>query len=462
MSNFIRSLTLAAITLAAFIPAVAQSPAILRNATLIDGTGAPAREHVDITLRAGLIESIAPTSQDKPAGFTIVNCTGETVIPGLISAHSHLGVLEDNATPSATAYNLANVTAALNQFERFGVTTIVSLGLNRDLVYDLRAQQRAGTLGGATILTAGRGIGVHNRAPPLTVAADQVDRPSTPDEARRDVDDFAAHHADIVKIWVDPLHGKSPEMTPAIYAAAIEQAHKDRLHIAAHVYSLDDARQLVADGIDVLAHSVRDQPVDDAFVRAMLQHHTWYIPTLALDESFYLYAPDPAILQSELPAPAPPVAATARQTDQAPGYAAKTLADQSPPRCTSRTMPWRRRNSQGALRRRRPQVAFGTDSGAAPGRIPGFSEHRELEDLVAAGLTPLRAITDCHRLARASSSTRSTPPSTSASSSPATPPTSSSSPPTRSPTFSTPARSPLSTTAASSSPTRRQPISHDQ
>jgi imidazolonepropionase-like amidohydrolase len=38
-------------------------------------------------------------------------------------------------------------------------------------------------------------------------------------------------------------------------------------------------------------------------------------------------------------------------------------------------------------------VAFGTDSGAVPGRIPGFSEHRELEDLVAAGLTPLQAIT---------------------------------------------------------------------
>jgi hypothetical protein len=36
----------------------------------------------------------------------------------------------------------------------------------------------------------------------------------------------------------------------------------------------------------------------------------------------------------------------------------------------------------------------GTDSGATPGRIPGFSEHRELEDLVTAGLTPLQAITD--------------------------------------------------------------------
>ena len=38
-------------------------------------------------------------------------------------------------------------------------------------------------------------------------------------------------------------------------------------------------------------------------------------------------------------------------------------------------------------------IAFGTDSGAVPGRIPGFTEHRELEDLVTARLTPLQAIT---------------------------------------------------------------------
>ena len=180
----------------ATVAASAQQATILRNATLIDGTGAPAREHVDITLRDGLIETIVPTSQAKIPSATVIDCTGKTIIPGLISAHSHLGILQDNAEASATAYNLPNVTAALNQFERYGITTIVSLGLNRDIVYDLRAQQRAGMLGGATILTAGRGIGVPGGAPPLLVARDQIDLPTTPDEARADVDTFAAHHTD--------------------------------------------------------------------------------------------------------------------------------------------------------------------------------------------------------------------------------------------------------------------------
>jgi len=385
-----KRLTLALALTAASPFATAQQATMLRNAVLIDGTGAPAREHVDITFRNGLIESIAPTSSAKHAGVSIVDCTGKTVIPGLISAHSHLGVLQANATPSPGAYNLPNVTAALTQFERYGVTTILSLGLNKDLVYDLRAQQRAGTLGGATILTAGRGIGVPNGAPPMNVDADQVDRPATPEEARRDVDTFAAHHTDIVKIWVDPLHGKAPEMKPSIYEAVIDEAHHDHLHVAAHEYALDDARQLVNDGIDVLAHSVRDKPVDQAFIQSMLQHHTWYIPTLELDEAFYLYATDPAILQSKFfrEAAGPQLLAKL----EAPDYISKTLADKDTKQHqqdhTIALQNLKTLYDAGVL------IASGTDSGAVPGRIPGFSEHRELEDLVTAGLTPLQAITD--------------------------------------------------------------------
>ena len=374
---------------AAALSAAAQQPTLLRNATVIDGTGVPAREHMDVKFAAGLIESIAPTSSTIPQGVTIIDCTGKTLIPGLISAHSHLGVLEANAAPSATAYNLSNVTAALNQFERYGVTTILSLGLNRDLVYELRAQQRSGTLGGTTILTAGRGIGVPGGAPPLMVAKDQVDLPTTADQARAEVDTFAARHADIVKIWVDPLHNKAPEMQTSIYEAVIDQAHKDRLHVAAHEYALKDAQILVNDGIDVLAHSVRDQAVDAAFINSMLRHHTWYIPTLALDEAFYLYAAEPSIMQSEFFKQAAGTQLLAKLT--ASDYAAKTLADKDTKQ-HEQDHVLALQNFK-AIYDAGVHVAFGTDSGAVPGRIPGFSEHRELEDLVISGLTPLEAIT---------------------------------------------------------------------
>ena len=271
---------------------------LLRDVRLIDGTGAKPREHVSLLIRDGRIEKIGKEGMPAPKGVEVRELVGKTVMPGLISAHSHLGLLVDDAESSATGYTRENVSAQLKQFEGYGVTTVMSLGLNRDLVYELRDEQRQGKLGGATILTAGRGIGVPGGAPPLASAPDQIYRPATVEEARKDVDETAANHADIMKIWVDKLHGTAPEMTPEIYKAVIDEAHQRQLRVAAHVYALSDAKQLVDDGVDVLAHSVRDQVVDDAFIRAMKQRKVWYVPTFTVDESFFVYAERPAFMQT--------------------------------------------------------------------------------------------------------------------------------------------------------------------
>jgi imidazolonepropionase-like amidohydrolase len=387
MRSIVRILSLACLTVIA--ARAQQQPTILHNASLVDGTGAPARLHVDILMHKGVIQHIGPAFTKPPKGANVVECIGKTVIPGLISAHSHLGILLNNADPSPSAYTAENVTAALNQFERYGVTTIVSLGLNRDLVYDLRDQQRDGKLGGATILTAARGIGVPNGAPGLNVASDQIYRPTTPDEARRDVDELTSRRADLVKLWLDSGHGKIPPMSPDIYTAILDEAHKHHLKVAAHIYAINDARSLVNANVDILAHSVRDEPVGPAFIQSLLQHNTWYIPTLALDESFYLYAANPKIMQSAFFQEAAGPTLLAKL--QAPDYASKTLAAEQTAQA--------RKDHDMAMKNLKViydagvSVAFGTDSGAVIGRIPGFSEHRELEDLVAAGLTPLQAIT---------------------------------------------------------------------
>ena len=378
------------LALCASLPVAAQQQMILlHNCSLVDGTGAPARLHVDITMRKGTIEGVRPAFKMPPERTQIIDCAGKTVIPGLISAHSHLGILVNNADPSPTAYNEENVVAALNQFERYGVMTVVSLGLNRDIVYDLRERQRNGKLGGGTILTAGRGIGVPDGAPGLNVAPDQLYRPASPDEARKVVDELASHHADLVKVWVDNGHGKIPPMKPEVYKAVIDEAHKRHLKVAAHVYTLEDAKSLVAADVDILAHSVRDQPVDAAFVQSMVDHKIWYVPTLTLDEAFYLYAETPEVMQTNFfkQAAGPQLLAKLQADD----YAAKTLsAPQTEQAKKDHAMAMKNLKTivDGGV-----SVAFGTDSGAVMGRIPGFTEHRELEDLVADGLTPLQAIT---------------------------------------------------------------------
>jgi imidazolonepropionase-like amidohydrolase len=367
----------------------AQQVVVLRDVRLIDGTGAAPREHVSLVLRDGKIGRIGGAGLAAPAGAEVRELTGKTVMPGLISAHSHLGLLVDEAENSATAYTRENVVAQLKQFERYGVTTVMSLGVNRDLVYELRAEQRDDKLGGATILTAGRGIGVPGGAPPLPAAADQIYRPASVEEARKDVDELAEHRADIVKIWVDKMHGAAPEMSPEVYKAVIDEAHAKGLRVAAHEYALEDAKRLVADGVDVLAHSVRDQVVDDAFVQAMKAHGVWYISTFTVDESFFVYADRPAFMQTEFfkEAAGPKLLAKF----DASGYAEKVNGD-------PQTAQHRKDFEIGQQNLKKlfdagVLVGFGTDSGALPGRIPGFAEHRELELMVRAGLTPLQAIT---------------------------------------------------------------------
>jgi imidazolonepropionase-like amidohydrolase len=369
----------------------AQQPAqavLLRNARLIDGTGAAPREHVSILLRDGRIAAVGGTEMAAPKGVEVRDLAGKTVMPGLISAHSHLGLLVDDAESSGTAYTRENVTAQLKQFERYGVTTIMSLGVNRDLVYELKEEQRGGRLGGATIFTAGRGIGVPGGAPGLPAAPDQIYRPATVEEARKDVDELAAHHADIVKIWVDKVHGTVPEMNPEIYKAVIDESHKKHLRVAAHEYALEDAKRLVADGVDVLAHSVRDDVVDGAFVQSMRQSGVWYVPTFTVDESFFIYAERPSFVQTSFFQEAAGPKLTAKL--EAQEYAEKVNRD---PQTEQHRKDFAiaqqnlKKLFDGGV-----HVGFGTDSGALPGRIPGFAEHRELELMVGAGLTPMQAI----------------------------------------------------------------------
>ncbi len=367
----------------------------IEHVRLIDGTGVPARANVTVMVAGQQIQSIrsgALSAHSLPAGtrvgdVKIIDAQGETMIPGLINAHGHLALVNGTQN-SATAYTEPNVMAELRQYEHYGVLDVLSLGLNRDLVYAIRSQQQAGVLDGASVFVADRGIGTPGGAPQVPHAADQLYQPKTPDEARRDVDEAASRHTNFIKIWVDPMHGKAPEMPPEIESAVIDEAHKQHLPVAAHVYALADAKQLVADGVDVLAHSVRDAPVDRELIAAMKKHGTYYIPTLTVDESFFVFADHPELLNDPFMthATSPEELAKLRSADYRQSVAADPTTTQH-----RADLAMAKRNLR-TLYDAGVRIAFGTDSGANPVRLPGFAEHRELELMVQAGLTPLEAL----------------------------------------------------------------------
>jgi imidazolonepropionase-like amidohydrolase len=174
-------------------------------------------------------------------------------------------------------------------------------------------------------------------------------------------------------------------ISPEVYGAIIDEAHKNGLRVAAHLYHLKDARSLVA---DVLAHSVRDGEVDDALLADMKKHHTAYIPTLSLDDFAFAYADSPDWVNQPFFRAAldPGVFEMITSAE----YKAKTRESKMA-KIEEEALPIAMRNLKkiydaGIL------VALGTDSGATPIRAQGFAEHVELELMVQARLTPLEAI----------------------------------------------------------------------
>lgn len=364
---------------------------VIRGVRVIDGTGAPPKDDMAIVIHKKKIVAIGPNLEiATPKHSEVLNWQGKTVIPGLIDDHAHLGlVLHEKGESSADAYTEANVVGELYRFQRYGVTTINSLGMNRDLVYDLRKRQKQGNIGGSTLLTAGRGIGIEGGAPPLAAQPDAIYRVTTAQEAREDVRIMAKQKVDFIKVWVDSLRGSKPSMSPEIYRAVIDEAHKNHLRVAAHVYYLADAKVLVNSGVDILAHSVRDTAVDQPLIDAMKAHGTWYIATLAADESSFTYLDHPELLESSFVSLAAGPVLVSKLKD--PAYKAKVQAD--PATAVKRQDLKMAQENLRRMVESGVKVGFGTDAGAFPVRIPGVMEHRELQLMVQAGLTPMQAIT---------------------------------------------------------------------
>jgi imidazolonepropionase-like amidohydrolase len=132
--------------------------------------------------------------------------------------------------------------------------------------------------GAARFFSAGRGI--TSPEPGRTTAPFWV---TTAAEGRKAVDEDAAHQVDIIKIWVDTRDGKYKKLGPDLYGPIIDEAHKRGLRVIAHLFDLEDAKGLVRAGVDAFAHGVRDRDIDDELV-AMFKAHPNLVLTPNLPE----------------------------------------------------------------------------------------------------------------------------------------------------------------------------------
>src|SRR5712692_7545772 len=125
------------------------------NARIIDGTGKPAIERGTILVRNGRIEQAGPSGRVQiPAEAERIDASGKTIVPGIINAHGHVGEAQ-GLESGPPYYTEENVLRQLGLYARYGVTTVFSLGGDRELALRLRSEQDAPGLKRARIYVAG-------------------------------------------------------------------------------------------------------------------------------------------------------------------------------------------------------------------------------------------------------------------------------------------------------------------
>ncbi len=332
------------------VTARAQAPAVtaFEGARLIIGDGRPSIENGALVVEGTKITQAGPAADVRvPDGARRVNLAGKTIMPTLIDTHTHLSQTREGLIQD------------LKRRAYYGVSAAMSMGTSETTAdLEMRGEIMPGM---ARLFTAWRGItrpepGRSNA--PFWVDSEQA--------ARKAVQELAARKVDIVKVWVDDRDGKYAKMTPALYGAVIDEAHKNGLRVTAHIFTLEDAKGLLRAGVDAFAHSVRDRDVDDEFMTLVKQR-----PNLVVNPNL----PDRGVktdvswLRASL-SPAEMQRVEAANTDRPKaqefyGIQARNLAKLS---------------AAGVL------IVLGTD-----GNTP-WAPHVEMADMVAAGMTPAQVI----------------------------------------------------------------------
>ena len=320
---------------------------VFEGARVIVGDGRTI-DNATFVVQGDRLTQVGPAASIKaPAGATRVNLAGKTVMPAIIDTHVHTSTTE------------AELVNDLQQRAKFGIGAALSMGLDGTDAAFIQRGKTVPTL--ARVYTAGRGITAPEKG--------RTEVPywiTTPEEGRKAVRELAAKNVDIIKIWVDDRDGKFPKLTPPLYTAVIDEAHKNQQRVTAHIFSLEDAKGLLKAGIDSFAHGIRDRDIDEETVALFkARPNVVLIPNMpdrgvAVDYSWLKGSiPDGALQKLQAGATDRP------EAQKTFGIQARNLAKLS---------------AAGV------KITVGTD-----GNTP-WAPHVEMADMVASGMTPSQVI----------------------------------------------------------------------
>jgi imidazolonepropionase-like amidohydrolase len=406
-------LGLVAVPLLALVPALvpslvnAQAPppsrvTVFEGARLITGDDGPPIENSAFIVDGTLFTRVGRRGElPIPAGAARVDFTGKTVMPAKVDLHGHFGYQHPvDGTMSKEYYTRENLIDHLQRLAYYGFSATIGIGdlVDRSDLHggrtnwgDVPLRVRDEIVPGAALFrTAGPGIAWPDSGAQGHPSRADVPYPvTTVEEAIEAVRDNVRMKPEFIKIWVDDRGGQKKKLTPALYLAIIEEAHRLNVPVAAHNVTLADAKLLMRAGVEGWLHlPVRMGEVPDDELLAIIKDriarndrpNMWFNPGAGWTGSSRADWDDP-LLSDTIPP---------QQIQEHWGDYLAKLTPQSVERARQNL---RQMGATNALKLKAAgmKIVLGSDTGQTRFFI-GWMGQLEFENWVFMGLTPAEAI----------------------------------------------------------------------
>ena len=381
---------------------------VFEGARLIVGDGsAPIENSAFVVANTRIVQVGRKGELKAPGGAVHVDLSGKTVMPTMTDLHGHYGFQNVVEGKMAKAnFTRENLIDHMERLAYAGVGAAVGVGdlLDRSDMHggrthwgDVPLQLRGEVIPNAALFrTAGTGIAWPGSGPQGDPSRVDVPYPiTTPEEARAAVRDYVKMKPLFIKIWVDDRGGTKKTLTPELYGAVADEAHKFNVPVGVHNVTLVNAKQLMRDGVEGWLHvPVRGgEAVDDELIGIVKERIAknnrpvmWITPDLMT-----------AWMNSQGGGKRPdwlddPLLKDTYAPDQIEEYWGKPLAKMTPEQAEKERKEFQL-EARNALRLRAAGMRFveGTDTGQTRFFV-GYFNQLDLQTMVAMGMTPNEVI----------------------------------------------------------------------
>jgi imidazolonepropionase-like amidohydrolase len=336
-----------------------------------------------------------------PAGTRRIDLTGKTVMPTKVDLHGHIGFQHDwDGTMAKEYYTRENLIDHLQRLAYYGFSAIIGIGdlTDRSDLHggrthwgDVPLRVRDEIVPGAALFrTAGPGIAWPDSGAQGHPSRADVPYPvTTVAEAIEAVRDNVRMKPEFIKIWVDDRGGTKKKLTPELYLAIIEEAHRLHVPVAAHNVTLADAKLLMRAGVEGWLHlPVRMGEVPDDELLNVIKDRVakkdrpnmWFNPGAGWTATGRADWDDPLLWETVPP----------RQIQAQWGDYLSKLTPESVDRARQNLKQTGAANAL-KLRAAGMKIVLGSDTGQTRFFI-GWMGQLEMENWVWMGLTPMDAI----------------------------------------------------------------------